>query len=63
VPRLAVDESDPRLHVIDLGARLQPRLIGIARHAERYHSPAAEAFVETARLVCSELQQPLVVAA
>jgi DNA-binding transcriptional LysR family regulator len=63
VPRLAVDEGDPRLHVVDLGARLQPRLIGIARHAERYHSPAAEAFVETARLVCAELQQPFVAAA
>jgi DNA-binding transcriptional LysR family regulator len=63
VPRLTVDESDARVHIIELGARLQPRLIGIARHADRYHSPAAQAFVETARLVCAELQPPAVAAA
>jgi DNA-binding transcriptional LysR family regulator len=63
VPRLTVDASDGRVHIIELGSRLQPRLIGIARHADRYHSPAAEAFVETARLVCAELQPPVVAAA
>jgi DNA-binding transcriptional LysR family regulator len=63
VPRLTVDERDTRVHIIELGARLQPRLIGIARHADRYHSPAAIAFVETARLVCTELQPPVVAAA
>jgi DNA-binding transcriptional LysR family regulator len=63
VPRLTVDESDARVHVIELGARLQPRLIGIAHHADRYHSPAALAFVETARHVCAELQPPVVAAA
>jgi DNA-binding transcriptional LysR family regulator len=63
MPRLTVDESDTRVRVIELGSRLPPRLIGLARHAERYHSPVAQAFVETARVVCSELQKPLVVAA
>jgi DNA-binding transcriptional LysR family regulator len=63
MPRLTIDEGDTRVRIIELGSRLEPRLIGIARHADRYHSPAAEAFVETARLVCAELQKPLVVAA
>ncbi len=58
VPRLTVDETDAGVQVVDLGARLQPRLIGLARHVDRYHSPAAEAFVETARHVCAELQAP-----
>jgi DNA-binding transcriptional LysR family regulator len=63
VPRLTVDESDERVRLVDLESRLQPRLIGIARHIDRYHSPAAQAFVETALLVCAELQQPLGAAA
>ena len=37
-----------------------PRLIGIAWHRDRYRSPAARAFVETARAVCAELEQPTV---
>jgi DNA-binding transcriptional LysR family regulator len=63
VPRLTVDETDELVRVIELGARLQPRLIGIARHSDRYHSPAAEAFVQVASTVCDELQRPLGAAA
>jgi len=48
VPRLTVDARDPRIEVIDLGSRVPPRLIHIARHRDRYHSPAARAFVECA---------------
>ncbi len=51
VPRLTVDANDAAVAVIDLGPKIAPRLIGIARHADRYHSPAAAAFVETAREV------------
>ncbi|MGZ4290567.1 MAG: LysR family transcriptional regulator [Gaiellaceae bacterium] len=48
LPRLAVDEGDPRVVVRELGDDVPPRVIAIARHRDRYHSPAARAFVETA---------------
>ena len=41
----------------DLTGRVPPRLIAIAWHRDRYRSPAARAFVETAREVCGELQE------
>jgi DNA-binding transcriptional LysR family regulator len=53
VPRLTVDENDRSVAVIELGPKIAPRLIGIARHADRYHSPAAAAFVDTARDVAA----------
>ena len=34
--------------MIELGNRVPPRMIDIARHRDRYHSPSARAFVETA---------------
>jgi DNA-binding transcriptional LysR family regulator len=46
MPRLTVDERDPRVEVVDLPA-VPPRLIGIARHRDRSLSPATRAFVET----------------
>jgi len=48
MPRLTVDATDPRIAVLELGNRVPPRMIHIARHRDRYHSPAARAFVETA---------------
>jgi DNA-binding transcriptional LysR family regulator len=48
MPRLTVNADDPRIAVVDLGDAVTPRLIGIAQHRDRYSSPAAQAFVETA---------------
>jgi DNA-binding transcriptional LysR family regulator len=48
LPRLTVDEADPRTAVVDLGSAVAPRIIGVGRHRDRYASPAARAFVETA---------------
>jgi DNA-binding transcriptional LysR family regulator len=48
VPRLAVDENDAAIRIVELGPRIAPRIVGIARHRDRYHSAAARAFVETA---------------
>ncbi len=48
MPELTIDEGDRRVRVIDLGAAVAPRLIAIARHRDRYHSPASRAFVSTA---------------
>jgi DNA-binding transcriptional LysR family regulator len=33
-----------------------PRLISIAWHRDRYRSPAAHAFAETAETVCAEME-------
>jgi DNA-binding transcriptional LysR family regulator len=48
LPRLTVDEADPRTAVVDLGSAVAPRIIGVGRHRDRYASPAARAVVETA---------------
>lgn len=56
LPRLSVDASDPRVAVLELGATVPPRLISIVRHRDRYHSPAARAFVETALAIVSDEQ-------
>ena len=49
MPRLAVDEGDSAIEVIDLGDRVPPRLIGLAWHRDRRRTRAAEAFVELAQ--------------
>jgi len=46
MPRLTVDERDPNVDVIDLPS-VPPRIIGVARHRDRYASPATRAFLET----------------
>jgi DNA-binding transcriptional LysR family regulator len=47
MPRLTVDDADTRVVVRELDL-VPSRVIAIAQHRDRYHSPAARAFVETA---------------
>jgi DNA-binding transcriptional LysR family regulator len=54
-PRLTVDEDDPSIEVVDLRGRVPPRVIALVWHRDRHLTPAAEAFVETAKSVCREL--------
>ena len=54
-PLLTVEADDPDVVVIDLQGRIPPRVIGLVWHRDRHRSPAAEAFVETARVVCGDL--------
>ena len=56
VPRLTVEWANPNTDVIELGDRVPPRVISLARHRDRYHSPAARAFVETALALVSDEQ-------
>jgi len=59
VPRLTMDEEDETTELIEL-PKVQPRLISLAWHRDRYRTPAALAFVETAQAVCAELEhEPL----
>jgi DNA-binding transcriptional LysR family regulator len=60
VPRLTLQPPDGSLEVVDMADRLPPRVIGIAWHRDRYRTPAARAFVETARNVCSDEAAELV---
>jgi hypothetical protein len=55
VPRLGVDPNHAGVAAVDLAGRVPPRLVGVAWHADRYRSPAAAAFVETARAACAGL--------
>jgi molybdate transport repressor ModE-like protein len=48
VPLLTVDVGDPRIVAVDLEGAVQPRVVGIGRHRDRYASPAARAFIDTA---------------
>lgn len=59
VPRLAVDDKDTSVRIVELGAKLAPRIVGIVRHRDRYHSAAARAFVATALDVGRETGEAL----
>ncbi len=54
-PRLAVDEGRTDTRILGPVEGLPPRVIALAWHQDRYRSPAAHAFVETARKVCGRL--------
>jgi DNA-binding transcriptional LysR family regulator len=58
VPLLTVEPNDDRIAIRELVPSAPPRVIGIAWHRDRYRSPAAAAFVETAKAVCAELETP-----
>lgn len=55
VPLLTVDPEDETTEVIAL-PKVPPRLIAFAWHRDRYRTPAARAFVETAQAVCDALE-------
>jgi DNA-binding transcriptional LysR family regulator len=55
VPRLTVDPNDERIAIREVDPPFPPRVIAIVWHRDRYRPPAARAFAETARSVCSEL--------
>jgi DNA-binding transcriptional LysR family regulator len=61
VPRLTMDAEDESTELIEL-PKIQPRLISFVWHRDRYRTPAARAFVETAQAVCAELEhEPVLV--
>jgi DNA-binding transcriptional LysR family regulator len=53
VPQLTLQAGDGSLEVIDMSDLLPPRLIGVAWHRDRYRTPSARAFVETALELCA----------
>jgi DNA-binding transcriptional LysR family regulator len=61
VPRLTMDENDDATRLIEL-PKIPPRMLAVAWHRDRYRTPAARAFVETAQSVCAELELEAVAA-
>jgi molybdate transport repressor ModE-like protein len=61
VPRLSVDPADERTAVVELaeGMPVQPRVISLFWHRDRYRSPAALGFVEAAREICAQISAEL----
>jgi DNA-binding transcriptional LysR family regulator len=59
VPRLTMDSQDESTALIDL-PKVPPRLIALAWHRDRYRTPSARSFAETALAVCDDLSaQPV----
>ena len=56
MPRLAIDLTDLTTRTLELQEGADPRVICLAWHRDRYRSAAARAFIDAARVVCSELQ-------
>jgi molybdate transport repressor ModE-like protein len=56
VPRLAVDEDDPRVRVLEVHASVEPRTIVLVWHRDRHRTASARRFVELAVELCAPLQ-------
>jgi DNA-binding transcriptional LysR family regulator len=56
-----MDSEDPATTMIEM-PKLPPRVIALAWHRDRYRTPAARAFVETAQEVSVELEREPVAA-
>jgi DNA-binding transcriptional LysR family regulator len=59
VPRLSMLPAGQKVTLVDLDARLPPRMLGLIWHRDRFRPPATSAFVQTSVAVCTELQESL----
>jgi DNA-binding transcriptional LysR family regulator len=59
MPRLTIDTDDEAVVIVDVSATLPPRLIGVAWHHDREQTPAATAFIDSAREICQHLDAEL----
>jgi DNA-binding transcriptional LysR family regulator len=57
LPRLAVDQADERVRVLEIGHLLPPRRIGLIWHRDRHHSAAFQDFLALTREVCAEIAE------
>ena len=56
-PLLAVDETDPKIRVRVLVEEIPPRVLSVVWHRDRYRTPAAIAFVDTAVSVAAKIER------
>ena len=61
VPQLTMDAEDESTALIEL-PKIPPRVIAVAWHRDRYRTPAARAFVETAQQISQELEREAIAA-
>jgi molybdate transport repressor ModE-like protein len=54
-PLLAVDETDPKIALVELAEPMPPRVLVMVWHRERYRPPAWTAFVDVAAAVAREV--------
>jgi DNA-binding transcriptional LysR family regulator len=61
IPRLGIDPSDTRTAVVQLAESMpvQPRVISLFWHQDRYRSPAALGFVDAALETCAQISGEL----
>jgi DNA-binding transcriptional LysR family regulator len=56
-PLLAVDETDPKIALVELKEPIPPRILVMVWHRDRYRPPAAETFIEMAAEVAREVER------
>ena len=56
-PLLAVDETDPRVRLLQLAEPVPPRVLVVVWHRDRYRPPASAAFVDTAVAVAAGIER------
>jgi DNA-binding transcriptional LysR family regulator len=56
-PLLAVDETDPKIALVELAEPIPPRILAMVWHRHRYRPPAAATFVELAAEVAREVER------
>lgn len=61
IPRLAVDATDPSTAIVEFADEMpvQPRLISLFWHRDRYRSPAALGFVDATVEICAQVTAEL----
>jgi DNA-binding transcriptional LysR family regulator len=61
IPRLAVDATDPSTAIVEFADEMpvQPRLISLFWHRDRYRSPAAQGFVDATVEICAQVTAEL----
>jgi DNA-binding transcriptional LysR family regulator len=55
MPQLAIERSDPQVAILSLDDIVPARVVGLVWHAERYRSPATQAFIDLAEQLGAEL--------
>jgi DNA-binding transcriptional LysR family regulator len=56
-PLLAVDETDPKIALVQLAEPIPPRVLAMVWHRDRYRPPAAATFIEMAAEVAREMER------
>ncbi len=59
MPYLAIDRSRQDTPLVDLSSLIPPRRIGLVWHADRYRTPAAQAFIDLAREFARDLAEQI----